>query len=266
MTPFPTWMVCPKCRLLAPLQSGLFQLKSNPYRSNETRYVHLNCPKTQKPPAVIPSRFLVACEQGHLDDFPWHYFVHRGPSDCRGSLRLEEYGVTGSATDIMVRCSCNVPGRRLSDAFGESGKQTLPRCRGRHPHIHSFDDECSQQMRGLLLGASNGWFGITLSALSIPIATHQLTQRIQDHWVILGKATSLETLQVLLSALQATGQLQEFAKYSVADIWQTIQAIQQGDTTPNAQDLKTPEWEVFSLAVRIQNSPEFQLRPVGKRI
>lgn len=264
VAPFPAWMVCPRCRLLAPLQSGLFELKTNPYRPNEARYVHKSCPKAKKPPAVIPSRFLVACEHGHLDDFPWHYFVHRGPSDCHGSLRFEEYGVTGAATDIMVRCdSCDAKARRLSEAFGESGKQTMPKCRGRHPHIRSFDEDCSQQMRGMLLGASNGWFGITLSALSIPIASNQLTQLVQDNWVILGKATSLETLQVLLSALQAIGQLQEFAKYSAEDIWETIGAIQQGQEETDAQDLKTPEWEVFSLSVSTQNTNEFQLRPVA---
>lgn len=264
VAPFPTWMVCPKCRLLAPLQSGLFELKTNPYRTNEARYVHKSCPKVKKPPTVIPSRFLVACEHGHLDDFPWHYFVHRGPSDCKGSLRFEEYGVTGAATDIMVRCNgCDATARRLSEAFGESGKQNMPRCRGRHPHIRNFDEDCSQQMRGMLLGASNGWFGITLSALSIPVASNQLTQLVRDNWVTLGKATNLQVLEVLLSAMQATGQLQEFAKYSLEDIWETIESLLQGQEDTDAQDLKTPEWEVFSLAVATQNTNEFQLRPVA---
>ena len=267
VAPFPTWMVCPRCRLLAPLQSQLFELKTNPYRPNEARYVHKNCPRSKKPPTVIPSRFLVACEHGHLDDFPWHYFVHRGPSDCQGSLRFEEYGVTGAATDIMVRCDgCDAKARRLSEAFGESGKQNMPRCRGRHPHIRNFDEECSQQMRGMFLGASNSWFGITLSALSIPVASNQLAQLVQDNWVTLGKATSQDVLQVLLSAMQATGQLQEFSKYPVEDIWATIESIQQGQEETNAQDLKTPEWEVFSLSVSTQNTPEFQLRPVASPV
>jgi hypothetical protein len=267
VSPFPTWMVCPYCRLLAPLQSGLFELKTNPYRPNEARYVHKNCPRPKKPPAVIPSRFLVACEHGHLDDFPWRYFVHRGPSDCQGALRFEEYGVTGAATDIMVRCDgCQSKARRLSEAFGESGKQTMPRCRGRHPHLGSFDDECPQQMQSMLLGASNGWFGITLSALSIPVMANRLTQLVKDNdnWLMLGKAVSLESLQVLLLALQSAGKFQEFVNYPAQEIWETIQTVQRGeeDEKANAQDLKTPEWEVFSLAVATPNTPEFQLRPV----
>ncbi|PJF37929.1 MAG: hypothetical protein CUN55_19585, partial [Phototrophicales bacterium] len=133
-----------------------------------------SCSKTNKPPAVIPARFLVACEDGHLDDFPWRYFVHHGNSDCNGSLSLEEYGVSGAATDIVVGCNgCNSK-RRLSDAFGELGKINLPACRGRHPHLRSFDDECDRQMKSILLGASNSWFSSTLSALSIPSTTNQL--------------------------------------------------------------------------------------------
>jgi hypothetical protein len=104
---------------------------------------------------------------------------------------------------------------------------------------------------------------ITLSALSIPVASNQLAQLVQDNWVTLGKATSQDVLQVLLSAMQATGQLQEFSKYPVEDIWTTIESIQQGREETNAQDLKTPEWEVFSLSVPTQNTTEFQLRPVA---
>ena len=68
---FPRWMVCPYCRLLAPLKSALFRLKIDPYHADRTRYVHENCSKPGPPPTVLPARFLVACKAGHLDDFPW---------------------------------------------------------------------------------------------------------------------------------------------------------------------------------------------------
>ena len=264
VAPFPTWMVCPFCRLLAPLQSGLFELKAPPYRINETRYVHKNCPKAKKPPGVIPSRFLVACEHGHLDDFPWHYFVHRGVSDCQGALRFEEYGVTGAATDIMVRCQgCNVPPRRLSEAFGETGKQTMPRCRGRHPHIRSFDDECDKQMRGMLLGASNNWFAITLSALSIPVNSHQLAQLLQDHWNDFSLVETIEELTFLIKQKKSKGELYPFKAYTTGELWAAIEQQREGIEEEGSRDLKTPEWEVFSLSVPTQNSQEFQLRPVA---
>src|SRR6266576_3926942 len=70
VSPFPRWMVCPYCRRLAPLGSGLFKLDT-PYRTDQTRYVHANCTKPGKSPTVVPARFIVACKNGHFDDFPW---------------------------------------------------------------------------------------------------------------------------------------------------------------------------------------------------
>lgn len=263
VAPFPGWMVCPKCQRLAPLQSGFFLLKTNLYRPERNYYVHENCPKTLKPPRVIPVRFLVACEHGHLDDFPWLYFSHRGNTDCPGPLRLEEQGISGTAADIVLRCDgCNVSPRRLSDAFGELGKQHLPSCRGRHPHLRSFED-CDQQMKGILLGASNSWFSISLSALSIPAASGKLEQLVEQHWAALGKTSSLETLAVVLDATQAIGQLQELKPYEVEAIWAAIEQKRAGGEGDSYQDLKTPEWQVFSAANPSQNTKDFQLIPVS---
>ena len=46
---FPRWMLCPRCRSLASLDSGLFQLKADPYRADRTRYVHMNCSSAGSP-------------------------------------------------------------------------------------------------------------------------------------------------------------------------------------------------------------------------
>ena len=122
VAPFPRWQVCPYCRLLAPIQSGLFELRLDPYRKDKSRYVHRICKKKGKPPTVVPARFLVACEHGHLDDFPWVEFVHRGKTDCRYELRLYELGASGEVADIQVQCvRCDLK-RRLSDAFSEEGR------------------------------------------------------------------------------------------------------------------------------------------------
>ena len=83
VAPFPRWMVCPRCRLLAPIRSGLFEAKVLAYRPDKACYVH-NCTTQGRAPPVIPARFLVACEHGHLDDFPWLEFVHRGRRTAKG--------------------------------------------------------------------------------------------------------------------------------------------------------------------------------------
>ena len=89
--PFPRWMRCVKCGLLSPFDAGLFDLKANRYRPERTCFVHKGCTGSrgdQKPrdADAVPARFLLACREGHLDDFPWHWFVHGGLSSCMGML------------------------------------------------------------------------------------------------------------------------------------------------------------------------------------
>ncbi|MBW4579586.1 MAG: DUF1998 domain-containing protein [Tildeniella nuda ZEHNDER 1965/U140] len=263
VSPFPTWMLCPSCRLLAPLQSGLFDLKTDRFRSDQNCYRHTNCPKGKHPPTVIPARFLVACRHGHLDDFPWRYFVHRGADCQRGTLRLYEYGVSGSAADIEVKCDGCGANRRMSDAFGELGKKYLPQCRGRHVHLRHFaDGGCDQQMVGISLGASNSWFPITLSVLSIPTTVDRLAQLVEKHWTVLEKAVSLE----VLAAFRLIGQLKEFTKYTDAELWVQIQQRQSAaadNAEDEAKDIKTPEWQVFSQADTSLNSADFWLASVA---
>ena len=70
--------------------------------------------------------------------------------------------------DIQVQCvKCGLK-RRLSEAFSEEGREELAHCKGRLPHLRKFDeDACDGRQRAILLGASNSWFPIMLSVLSI---------------------------------------------------------------------------------------------------
>ena len=185
--PFPRWMRCVKCGLLSPFDASLFEIKENRFRSERTRFVHKGCRGSKgdqpaKDADAVPARFLLACRDGHLDDFPWHYFVHSGNSSCKGTLRFFESGASLQTENLWVKCDTCSASRSMAHAFGKSGKENLPGCRGRHPHLEHFDNECDEEARAVLLGATNSWFPITLSALAIPQAKDPLSQLIQDGW------------------------------------------------------------------------------------
>lgn len=257
---FPRWMVCPYCRLLAPLDSGLFQLKVDPFRVDRTRYVHQNCRKQGLPPTVLPARFLVACTRGHLDDFPWVYFVHKGPTDCQPRLRLRELGVSGEAADVLVTCEVCTKSRSLSDAFGEEARVTMPLCRGRRPHLRDYDEEgCTEQMRTILLGASNSWFPIMLSALSVPAGVDMLSQLVEAHWHILEKASSKQVIE----GFRLVGLLPQLSNYSLEEIWATVELKQQGGQAGDARpmNLKSPEWHIFTHPEQAPSLPQFRVTP-----
>ena len=269
VAPFPRWMVCPHCRRLAPLSSGLFKLET-PYRTDQIRYVHANCTRKGKPPTVVPARFIVACPNGHLDDFPWREFVHRGPTNCKGGLKLFELTATGEAAGIEVRCegeNCGAT-RRMSDAF-KMDLNALPACRGRRPHLRDHQEGSCKAPNGqnmklepMLQGASNSWFPIMLSALAIPQASTKLAQLVDDHWTTLEKVQSEQNIELLQ---QVTPQLRDLAEYTPAQIWEAVQAKKSkagGTVNDDPGDLKTPEWQVFIDPTSAERSRDFQLRIV----
>ena len=116
-------------------------------------------------------------------------------------------------------------------------------------------------MKTILLGASNSWFSATLSALSIPKGSNKLAELVEKNWAMLGKLESQELLENFLPILQASGQLQDFASFPTSEIWQAIEAQRHPSENEQHQDLKTPEWEVFSLADTSKNNSDFRLEP-----
>jgi hypothetical protein len=258
---FPRWMVCPKCQLLSSLDSELFQIKHDPVRIEKTRYVHTNCPKVATPPNVLPARFLVACEHGHLDDFPWDFFVHRGPSTCKAKLTISEFGTAGEAADIIIRClTCN-SGRSLAEAFGDTAQESLPQCRGRWPHLRSFDDKpCNQPLKTIASGASNSWFSTRFTVLSLPKAEDHLEHLLQQHADLMNDVTNERDLYLMRKG----GGLPAFAEYSDADIWQAItrRHLAFAPVEEQGGNLKTPEWRLFIDPDHAPEDRDFRIRAV----
>ncbi|MFO0556198.1 MAG: DUF1998 domain-containing protein [Polyangiaceae bacterium] len=260
VAPFPRYLRCPICGFLGPLSCGLFKFKPDSYRPDRTRYVHENCAKGNAPTA-LPARFLLACERGHLDDFPWDHFVHRGITGCRTRLELFEAGVSGEAVDVIVKCTTCNEWRRMSDAFGDEAVDNLPACRGRRPHLRDFETEvCKATPRAILLGASNSWFGVTLSVLSLPISKDPLPQLVEERWAKLGNAKSPAVLEYLRDG----NELGALTDFTDAQIWAAIQKRRANEPAEQADpsDIKGPEWALFSRPDPARNSRDFRVREV----
>lgn len=267
VVPFPRYLRCPFCQALAPFDSGLFDLKEEPYRPDRTRFVHLNCQKARSPTAV-PARFLVACRNGHLDDFPWRFFAHRGKTTCRGALRFYETGASLETADLWVKCDgCGAKARSMIEAFGEDAETSLPKCRGRHPHLRDHDSDCDEPLHAILLGASNTWFPVTMSALAVPTEEGALEQIVADHWSSLKGIESPETVKPVVGALQSVGQLLELGRYETDEIFEAIEAFRRVEEEgPDMEagektDFKGPEWDVF-VSPRPPEGEDFRLRRV----
>ncbi|MBI5527016.1 MAG: DUF1998 domain-containing protein [Deltaproteobacteria bacterium] len=258
---FPRYLRCPFCNYLGPITSGVFEPKIDQYRRERTRFVHKNCLKGGRPPTALPARFLVACENGHLDDFPWHRFVHKGESPCRSILELREVGASGEAIDVQVRCRVCDKSRRMGEAFGEAGKTALPPCRGRRPHLRDFEDRpCDAQQRAILLGASNSWFPVTLSALALPVGANKLEKLVDDNWTLLAGVKNVAVLEYL----RGEGKLVTLREFSDSDVWRAIEERRSGGaSTVDLTDLKTPEWTLLTERGRDAERRDFKVTEVA---
>lgn len=263
--PFPRWLRCVKCGLLSEYDSGLFNLKANPYRPELTHFVHTNCEKGANADAV-PARFLLACRNGHLDDFPWHWFVHGGLSKCKGTLRFFERGASLQTENLWVKCDACDQSRSLVHAFGREGQDNLPACRGRHPHLDKYESDCTEQPRAVLLGATNSWFPITLSVLAIPLEKNQLSQLILDGWGYFEEAESGAEVKIIMKTLVKTNTLPGISKYSAEEIWSSVKD-RKGDNqkeTISEGDIKGPEWDVLISSDPPTDWPHFLSSKVPK--
>ena len=262
--PFPRWLRCVKCGLLSEYDIGLFKLKESWNRPELTRFVHKDCKgsKGDQPARdadAVPARFLVACRNGHLDDFPWHYFVHKGPSGCKGTLRFFESGASLQTENLWVKCDGCGAARNMAHAFGRLGKENLPGCRGRHAHLDTYDEECEEDARAVLLGATNSWFPITLSALAIPLADDPVSQLVADDWETFEDLESAADVKLTVKLLKKKGLLPGIEKYTSEEILAVIKRKKSGvvDEAVSEADIKEPEWKVLTSPNPPTDYPHF---------
>jgi hypothetical protein len=162
---FPSWFLCPakNCERLIH--------RTNTELKNGRR--HHRCEVSDGSVRLVPVRFVTACRNGHLDDFPWNFFTHmdRPGGNCENpSLRLIDRG-SGDLSDVKVKCDTCDASRSLAKARGE---MALPPCLGKRPWLGEFSDDskvsepCTERQRLLVRTASNSYFSQVESALTIP--------------------------------------------------------------------------------------------------
>jgi hypothetical protein len=264
---FPRWMRCSLCDTLSTVESGVFKLDQDQWRPDKTEYVHHLCLKSRggKSPSALSVRFLLACREGHVTDFPWVDFVHKGNVPCRpATLSLREFGASGDASDIVVKCHTCGTERRMADAFDTDAAFACP---GHHPHLRWVEaQECKGPAKTILLGASNSWFPTALSALSIPRATDKLGKLVEEQWAELKDTDDIDEVRLLRKKLQKFQSLIPlFTEYKDEEIWKAIEYRRAGgqEGKEPSEDLKLPEWQVFSNPDTAAENRDFKLKRVA---
>lgn len=259
---FPAWLQCPQCDEIAPAQKW----------GKEPGRAYRYCPKCSavqpggRRVTVVPVRFVLACTTGHLDEFPWHWWVEHS-KDCRnnrsdGKLKLEaeKPGLAG----LILSCATCRARRPMEGIFGRETFKRFP-CKARRPWLcESIDPggcggvvgQPPPIVKAVQRGASNLYFPAIQSALDIPPWSDQLQQTIGVYWSDIANVTSVADRRTFIRILAGSGLAEPLHQLRMtAD--QLADAIEErlaGLDASSGEDLRLDEYR--KLASGVDTAPE----------
>ncbi len=238
---FPRYHSCPACNELADVSRF------------ESTFGKALCGKCDDEP-LNPSRFVMACADGHLDDFPYFQWAHKDEdhTGSSGKLTLVTKGESAGLADVVIKCACGAT-QTMEGAFSKGALMGVRRCTGARPWLGKGSAEsCDQIPRTLQRGASNVWFSATASAISIPPWSQAAFRLLDRCWSTLKHVPAV--------ALAATIEGMELANDDTP-LEQLIAAAMErkrkedGDVEPT--DLKTDEYEALVRGAPERGGDEF---------
>jgi hypothetical protein len=251
-TVFPEWMQCKQCHALAHRRDFAFKKKTG----GRGYYQHECGPNYAKPGFAVPVRFVAACENGHIDDVDWQYYVHHNTGLPREqyrthSLRLLESG-SGDLAGVVVECTVCNASRSILDALA-TNQPTLGRCQGRRRWLGlgaAHNETCDKPLRLTVRTASDVWSPKVVSVLRLPAKFPERLQVHLDALVALMKQFDADdredTLDKRLKKLELSDQ-------DRAQLRDAVLLVMRGGEAPT-DEVRPPEYERFATAPAWQAS------------
>jgi Domain of unknown function (DUF1998) len=193
---FPNWYFCPRCRVLKRIpwntRSRSATLKcSYMGRRVEGKAEPCGALKEFRRPLLSPVRFAVACENGHMMDFPWNAWAHKD-ADRRCDVESPElylYSTPAAGlAGIRVSCAKCKASNSMAGSFRKGALTEIygHECPGERPWLgpEAFQKGCTETPQTIQRGAANAYFANVVSSILIPpYSTHvrQILDR-SDVW------------------------------------------------------------------------------------
>lgn len=214
---FPEWYFCPSCRRFKPIGEWVKEYRvKNPQKAEKDPHMiqMMKCPKCFQ--ELVVARIIIACQDGHIDDFPWVKWVHcqnfggEKPVCYKPELTITTSSSASEGLEgLTLKCltcgaNASLRGAFDPDMFLELDKKTNFRydfrCTGNHPWKHK-KESCKhpEYPKVLQRGSSSVYFPVTESSLVIPPYSNIVTTKIQD------SAAYAEYRSTLAALLSTTG-------------------------------------------------------------
>jgi len=269
---FPEWLFCPRCRRFRPVAEWRKDWEAA--RTHGWSVPRCTCSKYDI--KLVPARFVIACSQGHIDDFPWSEWVHHDEGVCSNP---EIYLSTGAATaglgGIRVECRTCGSAKTMSGTFErEFFRERFPRrCTGRKPWART-SEACDALPRTVQRGGSNVYFPQVVSSMHIPPYSDEISLAIQrrPEWQMLREGGVDESMrQNLLESLASKLAL------PLADVERHV-GLLLGSSTEDVDRImyRYQEFQAFNVVsgeepgasedfeIQVVDGPEYSMRGISR--
>ncbi len=194
-------------------------------------------------------QIVVACEAGHIEDFPWREWCHASLSPaCEGLLTVSTSGTTATLASTRVKCECGAS-RSLAQATGFSASASGPDegpveggakgfsalsanlaegvnflCRGTRPWLgeERGPGDCRLSLHVTLRSAVNTYFADVRSAIFVPLgasdAPSELFALMRNEPLRTGLKTLCKVLGMPSAEMLRSSQPELLAAFDDADI------------------------------------------------
>jgi hypothetical protein len=245
---FPRWLQCSRCQRLRDADDWSFR-PGSPERFCQT------CSDLDSTQVfVVPVRFIIACDRGHIDEFPWQWWIGCHCQRPQLTLKTEGAGLAGK----VVFCAGCEERRSLDGVFNKFALKEF-RCTGHRPWLSNADEQCPRVPRALQRGASNVYWDATMSALDIPPFSLDLAD-VFGRYSSKFEGKSPEDARKLIELLDLstdTGLTVE----QLMDYLEHYQRALDADVSPR---LEPAEYEQLDAACgRTLDEGEFRVRPMA---
>lgn len=254
---FPNWLQCPSCS----------RLREATKWPQEPGFAYRYCSEcTDKRPGKskvfsVPVRFVAACENGHLEDFPWNWWVRHASGCTKSDLVLKSVGA--GLAGLRLTCTSCKASRTMEHAFSKTALTGLT-CQGQRPWLSTNDSSCDNsgengRYRVVQRGASNLYYPVFESALDIPPWTAPIQSILNDRW------DDLENIEDDNQRLQYIGNTKAImdaairAGLTASDIAAAFLEMQGLAKLINRDEIRLDEYRVLNSGIP-NNHREFESR------
>lgn len=270
VTLFPKWTVCTSAGC-----GAMFRLSSSDL--NLLRCAVCQSKSKGRGWKTVQTNFVVACEDGHLDEFPWGEWVHQGVGNTCGSETLS-FSAKGIAElgKQSVKCACGKSrslsrtnelsdgaSTYLSAKLSANGEPFL--CRGSKPWLHIEESKCGKPLRMILRNQSNLYFASTVSSILVPevkrldspvVELIETSNFLGKYKALAQKGKSFSTIAVV--AQNGDARLEDFPEEVIEKALEAVIAgvMPSAEANPTDEGIefdRNPEWEALRKPVESKN-------------